>query len=119
MLIAPVGLDRVWFNPTAGGTADFVFSSALTPGFQSPAAAGAVNGARYSYFAQSTDLTQWEVGVGTWVTSSGTLLRTFIQFSTNANAKVNFTLTPTVAIDCRAEDVRNVSDLLHAMAGGI
>jgi hypothetical protein len=117
MLIAPVGLNRVWFNPTAGALTDFVYSSALT-GFQSPVAAGAVNGAQYSYFAQSADLTQWEVGVGTWA-SGTTLQRTFVQFSTNGNAKVNFTLVPTVAIDCRAEDVQNLADVNHALNGGI
>jgi hypothetical protein len=117
MLIAPNGLDRVWFNPTAGGLTDFVYSSALT-GFQSPVAAGAVNGAQYSYFAQSTDLTQWEVGVGTWVTSSTTLQRTFVEFSSNANAAVNFSVVPTVAIDCRGEDVAQLADLLHSFAGG-
>jgi hypothetical protein len=117
MLIAPAGLNRVWFNPASSGSGDFVYSTALT-GFQSPTSAGAKNNALYSYFAQSGDLSQWEVGAGLWNTSTTTLARTFIEFSSNSNAKVSFTNIPTVAIDCRGEDVSQLADLLHSFGGG-
>jgi hypothetical protein len=117
MLVSPRGLNRVWFNPTAGGLTDFTYSSFLT-GYQSPQAAGAIVGAIYSYGAQTYDLSQWEEGVGTWA-AGNILQRTAVQFSTNANAKVNFSAVPTVFIDCRAEDVRNIADVIHALMGGI
>jgi hypothetical protein len=116
MLVSPRGLNRVWFNPTAGALTDFTYSSALT-GFQSPQAAGAVVGNIYSYAAQSADLTQWEEGVGTWG-AGNVLKRTVIQFSSNANAKVNFSVVPTVFIDCRGEDVAQLADLLHSFGNG-
>jgi hypothetical protein len=43
------------FNPTAGGTTDWTYSSAVQ-GYQSLSAAGAVNGETYSYRAESADL---------------------------------------------------------------
>lgn len=48
-------IDGCRFNPTAGGTTDWTYSSAVT-GYQSPAAAQAVNGAIYRYRAESADL---------------------------------------------------------------
>jgi hypothetical protein len=116
MLVTPRGLNRVWFNPTAGGLTDFTYSSIVT-GYQSPQSAGAVVGNIYSYGAQSADLTQWEEGVGTW-TAGNILVRTAVQFSTNSNAKVNFSAVPTVFIDCRGEDVANLADLLHSFGNG-
>lgn len=98
-------LDRCRFSPTAGGTTDWTFSSAVT-GYQSPSAAGVVNGALYRYGAESADLTQWEVGYGTYNTSTGVLARTTVLFnSSGTTSKINFTATPQVAIVALAEDI--------------
>ncbi len=97
-------LDRCVFTPTTGGLADFTVLGAVL-GFMTPASAGAVNGALVPYAAQSADLTQWELGHGIYSTTGPTLARTTILFSSNANAKVNFTLPPTVLITALAEDL--------------
>ena len=98
-------LDVCRFNPTAGGTTDWTYSSAVQ-GYQSPAAAGAVNGAQYSYRAESADLSQWEVGIGTYNTATGVLSRTTVLFnSAGTTAKINFTVAPQVAVVALAEDL--------------
>lgn len=87
----------VRFVPTAGGTADFVYSAAVT-GYRSPTSSPAlVNGDVYRYRAESSNLGEWEVGEGTWTTGSTTLARTTIIHS-STGAKVNFTAAPDVAI---------------------
>lgn len=101
-------LDICRYNPTLGGTTDWTFSSIVT-GYQSPASAGVVNGATYSYRAESTSLTEWEIGTGTYNTGTGVLSRTTILFSSNANAKVTFSAAPQVAIVALAEDLRGCS----------
>lgn len=97
-------LDVCRFTPTLGGSTDWTYLSAVT-GYQSPTAAGAVNGAQYSYRAESADLSQWEVGVGTWNSSTGVLSRTTVLFSTNSNAKVTFSAVPQVAVVALKEDL--------------
>ena len=95
-------LDVCRFLATSNGTADFVPLSAVT-GYQTPAQAGAVDATRYYYRAESSDLTQWEVGYGNYTVSSTTLARTTILFSSNSNSKVNFTAAPQVCIVAVAE----------------
>jgi len=96
-------LDVCRFNPTAGGTTDWTYSSAVT-GYQSPAAANVVSGAQYSYRAESANLSQWEIGVGTY--SAGVLSRTTVLFnSSGTTAKINFSAAPQVAIVALAEDL--------------
>lgn len=98
-------LDVCRFNPAAGGTADWTYSSAVT-GYQSPAAAGAVNGAVYSYRAESNDLSQWEVGYGAYNSSTGVFSRTTVLFnSSGTTSKINFSTVPQVAIVALAEDL--------------
>lgn len=98
-------LDVCRFNPTAGSTTDWTYLSAVT-GYQSPAAAGAVNGAIYSYRAESNDLSQWEVGYGAYNSSTGVFARTTVLFnSAGTTAKINFTTVPQVAIVALAEDL--------------
>lgn len=99
-------LDVCRFNPTAGGTTDFVYSSAV-PGYQSPTTAGAMDSAPYYYRAESADLSQWEVGIGTWSVGSTTLARTTILFnSLGTTAKINFSTVPQVGIVALAEGLR-------------
>jgi hypothetical protein len=98
-------LDVCRFTPTAGGTTDWTYSSAVT-GYQSPAAAGAVNGCLYRYRAESSDLSQWEVGYGTYTTSGTVLARTTVLFnSSGTTSKINFSSAPQVAIVALAEDL--------------
>lgn len=107
-------IDVCRFFPTAGGTTDWTYSSAVT-GYQSPSAAGAVNGAQYSYRAESSDLTQWENGVGVFNSSTGVLTRATVfcnssgtgvsSGQTGAGTKINFTTAPQVAIVALAEDL--------------
>lgn len=98
-------LDVCRFNPTAGGTTDWTYSSAVT-GYQGLSAAGAVNGATYSYRAESADLSQWEVGTGVYNSGTGVLTRAAVLFnSSGTTSKINFTAAPQVAIVALAEDL--------------
>src|SRR6201994_783961 len=91
-------LDGCRFNPTAGGTTDWTFSSAGM-GYQSPARANVVNGRLYKYRAESADLSQWEFGEGTYNTSTGVLARTTVLYnSAGTTSKISFASIPQVAI---------------------
>jgi hypothetical protein len=99
------------FNPTAGGTTDWTYSSAVT-GYQSPAAAGAVNGGVYSYRAESANLSQWEVGFGTYNSGTGVLTRNTVLFnSAGTTSKINFSAAPQVAIIAAAEDLLPIASV--------
>ena len=103
-------LDVCRFNPSTGGTADWTYASAVT-GYQSPAAAGVVNGRLYKYRAESADLSQWEVGEGAYNTSTGVLARTTVLFnSSGTTAKINFSTTPQVAVVALREDLISVEE---------
>lgn len=105
-------LNSVMFNPTLGGTTDWVVSSAVL-GFMTPALAGAATGT-YKYRAESADLTQWEIGEGTYTTGTVTLTRTTVLYNSSgtgtgagqsgAGTKINFTNPPYVAIVQAIED---------------
>lgn len=95
------------FTPTTGGTTDWTVNAAVQ-GYQTPAAAGATNGAVYSYRAESSDLLQWEIGFGTY--TSGVLTRTMVfANSSGSTAKINFSAVPQVAVVALAEDLPNIS----------
>jgi hypothetical protein len=108
-------VDVCRFTPTTGGTGDFVVSAATT-GYLTPANAGAANGATYRYRAESADLSQWEVGFGTYTSGTTTLARTTILKSSNANAKVNFGAAPAVALVYLAEDAMSSQNNLADVA---
>ncbi len=108
-------LDACGFFPAAGGTADFVVSSAVT-GYQTPASAGATNGAVYSYRAQSSDLSQWEIGYGAYTTSTTTLARTTITAS-STGSKVNFSAPPSVYVTALSADLKNAALLDNGQFG--
>ena len=91
------------FTATSAGTGSFVVSAALT-GWMTPATAGAVNGATYRYRAYSNDLTQWEIGTGTYTVSTTTLTRT-VTASSSGGSAVNFTAAPVVALTSFAADI--------------
>lgn len=100
-------VDVCKFLPTAGGLTDFTFSTAVT-GYQSPASAVVVNGTVYSYRAESTDLTQWEIGFGAYNTGTGVLARTTVNAS-STGAKVNFSVAPQVSITALTADLQNAA----------
>lgn len=100
------------FTAASAGTGSFVVSAAVT-GWMTPAQASAVNGATYRYRAYSSDLTQWEIGTGTY-TSSGTTLTRTVTASSNSNTTVNFTAAPSVALTSFGADIS--SDV--AITGG-
>jgi len=103
-------LDVCKFTAASSGTGDFVVSAAVT-GYQTPAAAGALNGAVYRYRAESADLTQWEVGYGAYTAGSVTLARSTVLFnSSGTTAKIGFTVAPSVGIVLLAEDVVDQSN---------
>lgn len=103
-------LDICCFNPTTGSTTDWTYSSAVT-GYQSPADAGAVNGAKYKYRAESNDLSQWEVGEGAWDSLTGVLARTTVLFnSSGGTSKINFSTVPRVAVVALKEDLLSIEE---------
>lgn len=112
-------LDNVKFNPTAGGTTDWTFSTAVT-GYQSPALGGVVNGTTYKYFAVSPDLSQWEIGQGAYNTGTSVLPRTTVLYNSSgsgtatgqsgAGTKINFTNPPFVAIVSIKEDLISIEE---------
>lgn len=101
-------LNACRFNPTASGTTDWTFSSAVN-GYQGPAAAGAVNSRLYKYRAESSDLSQWELGEGTY--NSGVLTRTTVLGNSSGTAsKINFSTIPQVAIVALKEDLISIEE---------
>ncbi len=85
--------DRVLESSTTTGTGTYTLDAAVT-GYQTAAAAGAVNGTTGYYFAEDVDaggvpLGGWETGLGTWGTG-GTLARTTIHTSSNSNLAVSW-----------------------------
>ncbi|MFX0112768.1 hypothetical protein, partial [Bacillus pumilus] len=75
-------LDTCRFSPSTGGTTDWLVAGPVG-GYLAPAAARAVNGRTYKYRAESADLSQWELGEGTWNASTGVLSRTTILFNSS------------------------------------
>jgi len=92
------------FTATSAGTGSFVVSAAVT-GWQTPAQAGASNGATYRYRAYSADNTQWEIGSGVYTTGTVTLTRVLIEASSDGGSATNFTLPPAVALTMFDEDI--------------
>ena len=101
----PGFLDVCRFNPALGGTTDWTYST-VVQGYQSPSAAGAVNGTVYRYRAESADLSQWEIGYGAYNSATGVFARSVVLFnSSGTTAKINFSSVPQVAIVAVAEDL--------------
>lgn len=98
--------NAVLFTPVAGGTVDFVVSAAVQ-GYMTPALAGAPTGV-YKYRAESADLSEWEIGEGTYTSGTTTITRTTVLYNSagtgsgagqsGAGSKINFTVAPNVSI---------------------
>lgn len=103
------------FTAASGGTGSFVVSAAVT-GWQTPAQAGAVDGASYRYRAYSSDLSEWEIGTGTYTASGTTLTRT-VTASSNAGSAVNFTAAPSVALTMFGADIPQTGTITFIIDG--
>ena len=104
--------DAVYFLASASGTGDFGVASAVQ-GYRTPAAASVPNTTTGGYRAESSDLTQWEIGVFTYSTTGPTVARTTVlSNSLGTTAKINFTGAPNVGFVELSQDLTNASLLL-------
>lgn len=109
--------DLVRFVPTAGGTTDWVFSTAVG-GCQSPALAGVQNGVSYKVYAVSADLTQWEISTGVYSSGVLTFPRTTVLYNSSgtgtatgqsgAGTKISFSTVPQVSVVALKEDLISI-----------
>lgn len=111
-------LDLCRFVASAGGTADWTYSSAVSP-YLSPANAGAINGRVYKVRAESTDLTQWEVSEGAYSSAAaGSFARTTVLYNSagtgtlqaGAGLKINFTVAPQVWVVASKRDLLSIEE---------
>lgn len=111
-------LDLCRFIASAGGTADWTYSSTVSP-YISPTDAGAVNGRVYKVRAESADLTQWEVSEGAYSSAgAGSFARTAVLYNSagtgtlqgGAGTKINFTLAPQVWVVASKRDLLSVEE---------
>lgn len=112
-------LNNCRFIPSAGGTTDWVYSTAVG-GCQSPALAGAVDGRKYKFIAISSDLTQWEIAEGVYTAASGTFARTAVLYNSSgsgaaagqsgAGSRISFIAAPNVAIVGVKEDLLSIEE---------
>lgn len=93
--------DMAKMTVSTTGTGTFTLVAAAT-GFQTFAAAGAVDQETVSYSANGA--AGWEVGRGVYTASSTTLTRTVL-FSSNSNSAVSFASDVVVEIAMLAEDL--------------
>lgn len=108
-------LNDVKFTATTSGLADFGIGAAVDA-FQTPASAGAINDALYSYTARRG--AQFESGVGTYRTVGPTLDRTTVKDSSaGVGVAVNFTSAPTVILTPLADDIPDPADFATAAQG--
>lgn len=86
------------FTNALGGTVDFIYPGP-TIDMQSPATAGAVNGVSYIYYAQSLDMSEWEVGSGAYTSGTKTFARTTVAAnSLGTTAKIDFSDPPQIFV---------------------
>jgi hypothetical protein len=108
-------LDVCRFTAVSSGTGSFVVSAAVT-GYQTPASANAVDGATYRYRAESSDLSQWEVGYGVYTSGTVTLTRATVLFNSSGGASaINFSAAPQVAVVLLAEDVSPIDGYIYGL----
>ena len=84
-----------------------------------PALAGAVTGV-YKYRAESADLSQWEIGEGTYTSGTTTLTRTTVLYNSagtgtatgqsGAGSKINFSAPPRVGIVQAVQDTLEIEN---------
>lgn len=98
-------VNDVKFIASTSGTVDFGIGGALA-GFQTPAAAGAIDGEQYAYTARAISGSQFESGECFYNAGANTLSRaTIYDGSAGAGIKVNFTASPVVILTLLADDL--------------
>ncbi len=98
-------LNAVQFLATTNSTGDFAVSAAAN-GFLAPIAGGAVNNATYTYRAENSSLTEWEVGQGVWTNATNVIARTtIVASSAGGGSKTNFSVPPTVSFTAVVSDL--------------
>lgn len=112
-------LDVCRFRPSAGGTTDWAWSSAVL-GYSTPPLAGAVNGRVYKLRSESDDLSQWELSEGAYTSGTGTFARTTVLYNSSgtgtgvgqsgAGTKINFATVPQVAVVALKEDLLSIEE---------
>jgi hypothetical protein len=112
-------LDNCRFIAISSGATDWTFASPVG-GCQSPQAAGAVNGTKYKFRAESADLTQWEIAEGAYTAASVSFARTSVLYNSlgtgtavgqsGTGAKINFAVVPQVAIIGIKEDLLSIEE---------
>lgn len=108
-------VNNAVFTAASGGAGAFSVSAALT-GYQTPAAALVTDGKVYSYRAQSSDLTQWEIGTTVASVTATIFTRVVVASSAGGTTTVNFTNPPTVAIVPMAADILQFDDAMALTA---
>lgn len=103
-------LNGVLFNAASAGTGDFVVDTAVD-GYQTPAAANAVNGTIYGYRAESDNLLEWEYGYTTYTASGTSCSRTVLGNSLGTTDKIDFTDSPKVGFVELAEQLADAASL--------
>ncbi len=104
-------INNAVFTAASGGTGAFGVSAALT-GYQTPAAAGAVDGKTYRYRAESGDKAEWEIGTTVASSTATSFTRVVTASSAGGTTTVNFTNPPTVAIVPQAADILQFDDTM-------
>jgi len=111
-----LALGLLRFTNALGGTADFIYPGPSID-MQSPASDGAVDGTTYLYYAQSFDMSQWEIGQGAYTASSGTFARTSVsKNSLGTTAKINFGDPPQVIVFDRLANAADIANFIAVTA---
>ena len=111
-------LDRCIFQAVSAGAGDFVQSTYVT-GYQTIQSSGGIDGQEYHYAAQTTDLSQWEVGKGVWTLGTTTLSRVEVLYNSSgtgtavgqsgAGTKIIFASAPQVMVAVFREDFESLA----------
>ena len=95
-MAGPIYIDRVKDTSATTGTGTLTLAGSPPTGSQSFAAVG--NGNTCYYMASTSNQAQVEVGLGTYSSTGPTLARNTVAYSTNSNAKVDFSAAITVEL---------------------
>jgi len=103
--MALVYYDRVKDTSNTTGTGTWTLNN--TPPTGSVAFSVVGNANTCYYLAYSSDLSQWEVGLGTYTSSGTTLARTTVYASTNSGSAVSFSAGPNIEVVAPAKFFTN------------